>query len=126
MKAKALLLFNLHSTSLNMFLLFISITKQSSIPISITNREIQLISSWFPKANSISPSGTNIRSARSINGKNKFRHIKNLDLKFIFLDVTVFTFFNAYTIPLAHLFLCFPKLFSFSGTSVKAMAFFCK
>lgn len=68
-----LLFSNLQSISFNVFFLLISIIKQSSNPIGITSKDIKPINNGFPKIKKISPSGTKIRSARSINGKNKFK-----------------------------------------------------
>ena len=56
-----------------MFFLLISTNKQSSRVRGITSKDIQLINNGLPNANSIRPSGTKIRRARSINGKNKFK-----------------------------------------------------
>ena len=88
MKAKKLLLSNLQSTLFKIFLLLISISKQSANPEIRTSKEIQLINKGFPRANSIRPRGTNIRSAKSINGKNISKHIKNLDFLFSFFFVS--------------------------------------
>ena len=74
--ANILLLSNLQSISFNMFLRLISINRQSNNPKGITSKDIQPINKGFPKANNISPSGTNIRSAKSINGKKRFKNIK--------------------------------------------------
>ena len=74
----------------------------------------------------MSPNGTNIKIARSMKGKNKFIHIRNLDFMFNFFEVITFTFLNASIIPLAHLFLCLNKSLNVFGDSVKAIAFFAK
>lgn len=44
----------------------------------------------------------------------------------MFLEVIIFVFLKASIIPVAHLFLCFPRADNFSGTSVKAIAFLAK
>ena len=124
MNANILRFSNLQSISFSIFLRLISITKQSNRPKGITSKDIQLINNGLPNANNIKPSGTNTRSAKSINGKNIFKHIKNLDFAHSFLERNIFTFLKASIIPLAHLFLCLPKSFNFFGTSVKAIAFF--
>lgn len=122
-----LLFSNLHSISLNILFLLISISKQSSIPRRITSKDIQLISKGLPKTNNnINPSGTKTRRARSIKGKNTFKHIKNFALKLSFFDVIILTFLKASIIPRAHLVLCLPKSPRVSGTSVNAMAFSAK
>lgn len=86
MNANILLFSNLQSISFSMFFRLISITKQSNRPKGITSRDIQLINRGFPIANNIKPSGTNTRSAKSIKGKNIFKHIKNLDFALNFLS----------------------------------------
>lgn len=80
-KARILLLSSLQLISLSIFFLLISITKQSNNPKGITSKDIKLINKGFPKANRISPSGTKMRSAKSIKGKNKFKNIKNLEFQ---------------------------------------------
>ena len=90
-----LLFSSLHLICFNMFFLFISTTKQSINPIIITSKYNQPINSGFLKNKKIRPSGIKIKVARSIKGKNKFKHIKNLDLILSFLDVKIFTFLKA-------------------------------
>lgn len=80
-KARILLLSSLQLISLSIFFLLISITKQSNNPKGITSKDIQLINKGFPKASRINPSGTKMRSAKSIKGKNKFKNIKNLEFQ---------------------------------------------
>lgn len=66
-----LLFSNLQLISFNIFFLLISITKQNNKPRGITNKDNQPINKGLPRNNSINPIGTNIRRARSINGKMK-------------------------------------------------------
>ena len=94
--------------------------------VKITSNVNHPINNWFPQSNKINPNGMKISIAKSIKGQNTFKHIRNLDLKLRFLEDIVFTLLNASIIPLAHLFLCLPKLPNVSGTSVKAIAFFAK
>ena len=76
-----LLFSNLQSISFSILFLLISITKQSNKPKGITNKLIQLINKGFPKASNIKPSGTNIKSAKSINVQEYIFKIFNHKLK---------------------------------------------
>ena len=90
--------------------LFNSINKQSNRLKGITSKEIQLMSNGFLNASKISPSGTNIKSAKSMNGKNKFKNMSTLAGKDNFFEKIALVSLKASIIPLAHLFLCFPNV----------------
>ena len=89
---------NLQSISFSIFFRFISTTKQSNNPKGITSKDIQLINNGLLNAKKISPNGTNIRSARSINGKNILKYIRNLDFALNFFALNIFTFLSPHDI----------------------------